>query len=172
MSEENKEVVETTQGNDAEVKQDAKTETKTEVEFTKEQNAKIEEIVAKRTEKALEKANKEAEAKRLEAERLAKLSKEEAIAEREKAFAVKEAKFNALNKLSEEGLSNKFVDMVADTDNDKMLENIAELKSYINSQVEKNVQSKLASSPKQAIANNKPAEAEDPFLKGFRNSKY
>jgi|LGVE01.1.fsa_nt_gb phosphopantetheinyl transferase (holo-ACP synthase) len=130
------------------------------VDFTPEQNAKIEEIIAKRTEKVLEKANKEADFKRSEAERLATLSEQEKFEEQRKSFANKEAKFNALNKLSEEGLSNKFVDMVANTDNDKMLENIAGLKSYIAEQIEKGVTGKLANSPKQVIADTKPAKPE------------
>lgn len=128
------------------------------VEFTPEQNAKIEEIAKKREAGLAEKLTKEFESKlkqkeleKAKAEEMAKLTEQERFQVERKEFAFKEARFNALQKLNEEGLSSKFVDMVADTDSDKMLEKINGIKEYLAAEVDKRVDSTLKASPKGVV---------------------
>jgi hypothetical protein len=135
--------------------------------FDEKQNAKIEEIAKTREQRAYEKAKKEFE-QRLKDEKLqaekeaqkAKMSEQERFEAERKEFKLKEAQFNALQKLSDEGLGREFVELVADIDADKMLEKVANLKNLIAKQVEAGVQSKLAGTTKSALTQtaNKPKD--------------
>ncbi|RLI44842.1 hypothetical protein DRO61_11670 [Candidatus Bathyarchaeota archaeon] len=117
------------------------------------------------------KTQEEYEAKMTELKRLKELEamseKERFDAERKDFETTKQgytkdrARFNALQQLSDEGLNKDFVDFVADTDNDKMMSNVKALKELIASQVSTGIKSGLAGSPKQIIANSKPAETTD-----------
>jgi len=73
--------------------------------------------------------------------------------EKQQSYAQDRAKFNALQNLSDEGLGKEFVNFVADLDDEKMISNVNSLKELIAGQVSKGIESGLAGSPKQVIAN-------------------
>lgn len=146
-----------------EVKQEIVEETQTVEDAKKELSAdeRLEEIIKKREARLAEKLTKEwesklqaKEAEKEKAMQMAKLTEQEKFELERKEFAQKEARFNALQKLSEEKLNSKFVEMVADTDPAKIEEKIKALKEVIAEQVASQVDSALKASPKSPLSTN------------------
>lgn len=111
--------------------------------------------VDRRITQAMEKANRKADARVKEAEKLAKMneqqryeyeleSREKAIAEKEKQLALAENKATAASILSDMGISAKLVDFVVAEDADTMNENITLLEKEFKASVKAEVEKRLA----------------------------
>ena len=115
-------------------------------------------IVQERVQRAVAKAQKDAEDKikqaQSEGERLAKLTKDERAKEeeakrladleaREKAIAVKELRIETQSLLSDEGLPIEFLDVVMADTAESVKENIASIRKVFDEAVEKRVNERL-----------------------------
>lgn len=111
----------------------------------------------KRVTQAMEKAQRKQDAAVKEAQRLAKMdedqrykyeleTREQAIAEKEKALALAENKAEAASVLSQRGISTKLVDLVLAADADDMLTNINLLDNEFKASVKAEVEKRLATS--------------------------
>lgn len=111
--------------------------------------------VDRRITQAMEKANRKADARVKEAEKLAKMneqqryeyeleSREKAIAEKEKQLALAENKAMAASILSDRGISAKLVDFVVAEDADTMQANIQLLEDEFKHSVKLEVEKRLA----------------------------
>ena len=110
----------------------------------------------RRVTEAMKKAERKADARVKEAERLAKMNdeqkyqyeleqREKAIADKEKALALAENKAQASSILADRGISTKLVDMVVAEDADKMMDNINLLDTAFKASVKAEVEKRLAS---------------------------
>ena len=110
----------------------------------------------RRVTEAMKKAERKADARVKEAERLAKMNdeqkyqyeleqREKAIADKEKALALAENKAQASSILADRGISTKLVDMVVAEDADKMMDNINLLDAAFKASVKAEVEKRLAS---------------------------
>ncbi len=123
----------------------------------------LESAVDKRIQQAMEKAQRKADARVKEAEKLAKMSEEQkfqyeldqrekAIAEKEQALALAENKAEAAKVLADKGISVKLVDFVLAADADTMMSNISllekEFKASVKAEVERRLQT---STPKKNL---------------------
>lgn len=119
--------------------------------------------VDKRVSQAMATAQRKADARVKEAEKLAKMNeqqryeyeletREKAIAEKEKALALAENKATAASVLSDKGISAKLVDFVVAEDADTMMSNISllekEFKASVKAEVERRLQT---STPKKNL---------------------
>lgn len=111
--------------------------------------------VDRRVTQAMEKANRKADARVKEAEKLAKMneqqryeyeleSREKAIAEKEKQLALAENKATAASILADKGISAKLVDFVVAEDADTMANNIQLLDQEFKASVKAEVEKRLA----------------------------
>ena len=115
-------------------------------------------IVQERVQRAVAKAQKDAEDKikqaQSEGERLAKLTKDESanaeeakrsadLEAREKAIAVKELRIETQSLLSDEGLPIEFLDVVMADTAESVKENIASIRKVFDEAVEKRVNERL-----------------------------
>lgn len=111
--------------------------------------------VDRRVTQAMEKANRKADARVKEAEKLAKMneqqryeyeleSREKAIAEKEKQLALAENKATAASILADKGISAKLVDFVVAEDADTMAINIKLLDQEFKASVKAEVEKRLA----------------------------
>ena len=118
-------------------------------------------IVQERVQRAVAKAQKDAEDKikqaQSEGERLAKLTKDERAKEeeakrladleaREKAIAVKELRIETQSLLSDEGLPIEFLDVVMADTAESVKDNIASIRKVFDEAVEKRVNERLTQS--------------------------
>ena len=149
MAEEtNTEVVETETVDNPETTEADKTFTQDELDH----------IVQERVQRAVAKAQKDAEDKikqaQSEGERLAKLTKDERAKEeeakrladleaREKAIAIKELRIETQSLLSDEGLPIEFLDVVMADTAESVKENIASIRKVFDEAVEKRVNERL-----------------------------
>ena len=123
----------------------------------------LESAVDKRIQQAMEKAQRKADARVKEAEKLAKMSEEQkfqyeldqrekAIAEKEQALALAENKAEAAKVLADKGISVKLVDFVLAADASTMMHNISllekEFKASVKAEVERRLQT---STPKKNL---------------------
>lgn len=110
----------------------------------------------RRVTEAMKKAERKADARVKEAERLAKMNdeqkyqyeleqREKAIADKEKALALAENKAQASSILADRGISTKLVDMVVAEDADAMMDNINLLDAAFKASVKAEVEKRLAS---------------------------
>lgn len=138
--------VETNQG-----QQDNEPKTYSQEEFDKALQSEVD----RRVTQAMEKANRKADARVKEAEKLAKMneqqryeyeleSREKAIAEKEKQLALAENKATAASILADKGISAKLVDFVVAEDADTMNENIKLLEQEFKASVKAEVEKRLA----------------------------
>lgn len=123
--------------------------------------------VDKRVTQALKTAERKAEARVKEAEKLAKMNeqqryqyqletREKAIAEKEKALALAENKATAASVLADKGISAKLVDFVVAEDADTMMNNINLLEAEFKASVKAEVEKRLATStPKKNLPTDK-----------------
>jgi hypothetical protein len=131
--------------------QEAQAKTYSQEEFDK----ALESAVDKRIQQAMEKAQRKADARVKEAEKLAKMSEEQkfqyeldqrekAIAEKEQQLALAENKAEAAKVLADNGISAKLVDFVLAADADTMMTNISllekEFKASVKAEVERRLQ--------------------------------
>lgn len=138
--------VETNQG-----QQDNEPKTYSQEEFDKALQSEVD----RRVTQAMEKANRKADARVKEAEKLAKMneqqryeyeleSREKAIAEKEKQLALAENKATAASILADKGISAKLVDFVVAEDADTMANNIQLLDQEFKASVKAEVEKRLA----------------------------
>lgn len=110
----------------------------------------------RRVTEAMKKAERKADARVKEAERLAKMNdeqkyqyeleqREKAIADKERALALAENKAQASSILADRGISTKLVDMVVAEDADAMMDNINLLDTAFKASVKAEVEKRLAS---------------------------
>lgn len=128
--------------------------------------------VDKRVTQAMQTAQKKADARVKEAEKLAKMneqqryeyeldSREKAIAEKEKALALAENKAQAASVLADKGISAKLVDFVVAEDAETMMNNINVLEMEFKASVKAEVEKRLATStPKKNLPTDKPISKE------------
>ena len=140
--------VETNQGQQ---EQDNEPKTYSQEEFDKALQSEVD----RRVTQAMEKANRKADARVKEAEKLAKMneqqryeyeleSREKAIAEKEKQLALAENKATAASILADKGISAKLVDFVVAEDADTMANNIQLLEQEFKASVKAEVEKRLA----------------------------
>lgn len=145
--------------------------------FTEEQNKYIEDVILKkRLGEVVGKVTTEFEGKLKQAEiekqketERAKMSEQEKFEADRKDFMEKEARFNALEKLTDAGLSREFVDMVKANDATKVQENIEALRRYIGAEVEKGVKTTLSGAPK-SVVSPQQATQKDPLAWGDKKT--
>ena len=131
--------------------QDSEPKTYSQEEFDKALQSEVD----RRITQAMEKANRKADARVKEAEKLAKMneqqryeyeleSREKAIAEKEKQLALAENKATAASILADKGISVKLVDFVVAEDADTMANNIQLLDQEFKASVKAEVEKRLA----------------------------
>lgn len=151
--------------------QDTQVETKTysQEEFDKALQSEVD----KRVTQAMQTAQKKADARVKEAEKLAKMNeqqryeyeldtREKAIAEKEKALALAENKATAASVLADKGISAKLVDFVVAEDAETMMGNIGLLEREFKASVKAEVEKRLGTStPKKNLPTDKPISKEE-----------
>lgn len=132
--------------------------------------------IDRRVTQAMKTAERKANARVKEAEKLAKMneqqryeyeleSREKAIAEKEQALALAENKATAAQILSDRGISAKLVDFVVAQDAETMNENISLLEAEFKASVKAEVERRLATStPKKNLPTDKAITQQE-----FRN---
>lgn len=129
--------------------------------------------VDKRVTQAMQTAQKKADARVKEAEKLAKMNeqqryeyeldtREKAIAEKERALALAENKAQAASVLADKGISAKLVDFVVAEDAETMMGNISLLEREFKASVKAEVERRLGTStPKKNLPTDKPISKEE-----------
>lgn len=129
--------------------------------------------IDRRVTQAMQKAQRKADARVKEAEKLAQMSaqekyeyelsqREKAIAEKEKELAIAENKATAAQILSDKGISAKLVEFVVAEDADTMMDNITLLEGEFKASVKAEVEKRLSSStPKKNLPLDKALTREE-----------
>lgn len=159
--------VQNTNANESQQEQEVKTYSQEEFEKA------LQSEVDKRVTQAMQTAQRKADARVKEAEKLAKMneqqryeyeldSREKAIAEKEKALALAENKATAASVLADKGISAKLVDFVVAEDAETMMENIGLLEKEFKASVKAEVEKRLGTStPKKNLPTDKPISKEE-----------
>lgn len=128
------------------------------VTFTPEQQAKIDALLAKTIAKERTKRDKDVEAAKTEAEKLAKMNadqkaeyereqRETKLAERETEITRRELRAAALEQLAEKGLPKQLADIIVYTDADSTNESITAVETAFRAAVEVGVNERLKGTP-------------------------
>lgn len=140
------------------VNTDAQVQSDTPKTYSQEQFDKaLQSEVDKRVTQAMQTAQKKADARVKEAQKLAAMNeqqryeyeletREKAIAEKEKALALAQNKATAASCLADRGISAKLVDLVVAEDADTMMNNIKVLEAEFKASVKAEVEKRLATS--------------------------
>lgn len=128
------------------------------VTFTPEQQAELDRILAKTIAKERAKREKEIEAAKTEAEKLAKMNaeqkaeyerqqQEEALAKREREISRRELRATALEQLADRGLPKQLADILVYTDADSTNESLKAVEQAFRTSVEQGVNERLKGEP-------------------------